>query len=127
MKKIGACAAAALAVALVVIAPLTASAATPSASAHQDASRLSTLAPALSFCGTGRVASTAVNLPIRTAPFLDAPLIETVNVGAQFNCTGFYYLSDRYTACGTTNANGWLELSIGSGFGYTYLTCLKDV
>jgi hypothetical protein len=127
MRKIEAFAAAAAAAALVVMAPLTASAATSSASTHQDALRLSTSAPALSFCGTGRVASTAVNLPIRSAPFLDAPLIETVNVGAQFNCSGFYYLSDRYTACGTTNANGWLELNIGSGFGYTYLTCLKDV
>lgn len=127
MRKISTFAAVAAAATLFVMAPLTASAATSSTSAHQDASRLSTSAPALSFCGTGRVASTATNLPIRILPFVDAPLIETVNVGAQFNCTGFYALGDRYTACGTTNANGWLELYIGNSYGYTYMTCLKDV
>jgi hypothetical protein len=127
MRKIGVLAAAAAAIALFAMAPLAASAATPFDPSHQNGSRLSISTPALSFCGTGRVASTAVNLPIRSGPFLSAPLIETVNVGAQFNCTGFYYLSDRYTACGHTNANGWLELNIGSGFGYTYLTCLQDV
>ena len=85
-------------------------------------------AAAVSYCGTGRVASTANRLPIRVAPFHDAAkAAPSAMVGYQYNCTGWYALGDRYTACGTTNANGWLEILINGRYAYTYMTCLKDV
>jgi hypothetical protein len=82
------------------------------------------------FCATGRVKSIANNLPIRTQPLHSAALITTAQNGYQYDCEIDYYaLGDRYTACGVSNANGWIlirfyDLGI---YGFTYMTCLDDV
>jgi hypothetical protein len=81
------------------------------------------------FCATGRVSSLADRLPIRTAPYHSASLISTAYKGYQYNCwVDHYSLGDRYTACGVSNANGWLIIVFNDGrLGWTYMTCLKDV
>ncbi len=80
-------------------------------------------------CATGRVESIASNLPIRTGPFTDAELITTAQRGYQYNCyQNIYWLGDRYTACGVSGANGWIEIKFNDGMsGFAYMTCLKDV
>ncbi|WDZ84914.1 hypothetical protein [Micromonospora cathayae] len=115
-----------LAFVFVVGAPSAASAA-DSASFTRVSAATSDVGATIANCTTGRVESIATNLPIRVAPFHDAPLITTAQVGYQYNCSGWYALGDRYTACGTSNANGWLEIAFSNQYGYTYMTCLKDV
>jgi hypothetical protein len=80
-------------------------------------------------CETGRVASVASNLPIRYEPLHGSPLITTAQRGYEYNCVrDRYALGDRYTACGVTNANGWILIRFNSGLvGFTYMTCLEDV
>ncbi|MGW5349052.1 hypothetical protein ACWERV_00850 [Streptomyces sp. NPDC004031] len=97
----------------------TAEAATPTASS---------VSPAYTDgCLTGRVVSTAANLPIKSSPTLTAGTITTAQVGDQFNCLT-YTTGDRYTACGHSNANGWLVIYFNSGQrGYSYETCWDDV
>ncbi|GIF68319.1 hypothetical protein Ais01nite_63540 [Asanoa ishikariensis] len=84
-------------------------------------------AAAAAQCSTYRVESIANNLPIRVAAQHTAALHTVAQKGYRYNCTGWYVLGDRYTACGVTNANGWLELDFGGAWRYTYMTCLKDV
>ncbi|MFC5287135.1 hypothetical protein ACFPM7_08745 [Actinokineospora guangxiensis] len=82
------------------------------------------------FCATGRVKSIANNLPIRTEPLHSAALITTAQMGYQYDCVVDYYaLGDRYTACGVSNANGWILIKFNSTgvIGFTYMTCLQDV
>ncbi len=75
------------------------------------------------------MSSLADRLPIRTAPRHTAALITTANKGDQYNCLrDAYSLGDRYSACGVSNANGWLIIVFNDGrLGWTYMTCLKDV
>lgn len=85
---------------------------------------------ATSSCGTGRVESIANNLPIRAWASHSAPVITWAQKGYQYNCDQFdpYTLGDRYTACGVSNANGWLWIAFNDGtWGVAYMTCLKDV
>ncbi|MEU4565718.1 hypothetical protein [Micromonospora sp. NPDC023956] len=79
-------------------------------------------------CPTGWVVSDANNLPVRTSPSTTASLIEWGQSGWLYECyPNTYYLGDRYTACGVTNANGWIAVWVpGTGWGFTYMTCLDD-
>ncbi|MFG3678783.1 hypothetical protein ACGF5H_01600 [Micromonospora chalcea] len=92
-------------------------------------SRTSSTAAA-SFCGTGRVESIANNLPIRDNPYHTANVRTIAQKGYQYNCfqPDPYYLSDRYTACGVSGANGWLTILFNDrSLGWAYMTCFKDV
>ncbi|WDN53255.1 hypothetical protein [Streptomyces clavuligerus] len=82
-----------------------------------------------SFCGTGLIESLAVNNPIRVAPNISSAVHDTFQRGQRTFCVqDTYVLGGRYTACGTTNANGWLQIPLyPSGIGYAYMTCWKDV
>ncbi|MEV5762956.1 hypothetical protein AB0L34_00035 [Micromonospora sp. NPDC052213] len=79
-------------------------------------------------CATGRIESIAANLPIRWEPFTDSPAFTTAQKGYQYNCIpNTYALGGRYTACGVSNANGWIIIDFPDRVGYTYMTCVKDV
>ena len=97
-----------------------AAASTPSAVVTADYSRK---------CVSGWVISLAYNLPVRKYPKHNADLLLTAQKGDHLFClTGKYSLGDRYTACGVSNANGWLYIDTNSskGIGYAYMTCLAD-
>ncbi|MEV0725608.1 hypothetical protein AB0I37_22860 [Micromonospora purpureochromogenes] len=91
-----------------------------------------TAAPASAYtnsCATGRVASLANNLRIYAYPDVTSQVWTVAQMGYQYNCsTGYVHLGGRYTACGASNANGWIVILFNSGdYGYAYMTCLKDV
>ncbi|WP_052744804.1 hypothetical protein [Micromonospora sp. HK10] len=80
-------------------------------------------------CVSGWVISLADRLPIRKYPKHDADVLLSAQKGDHLFClTGKYSLGDRYTACGVSNANGWLYIDTNSskGIGYAYMTCLAD-
>ncbi|MGC4788518.1 hypothetical protein ACLQ22_11890 [Micromonospora sp. DT178] len=84
-------------------------------------------------CATGRVESLANNLPLRYEPNINAAVYTWAQMGYQYNCSQFDPIVNdgpgtRYTACGHTNANGWIVIKFGGNVQYfTYMTCLKDV
>ena len=78
-------------------------------------------------CPTGHVRSLANNLPIRFQHSVSSNPFTSVDKGYWFRCYKNYYeLGDRYTACGVTNANGWIMVYWGDMPAWTYMTCLKD-
>ncbi|HEU4407289.1 MAG TPA: hypothetical protein VFS43_18620 [Polyangiaceae bacterium] len=101
----------------------------PSPEESSSVSDASATAAYSTHCATGRIASIANNLPIRWEPFVDSPPFTTAQKGYQYNCVqNSYALGDRYTACGVSNANGWILIDFGGGdIGFTYMTCVKDV
>lgn len=98
------------------------------ASAQVDASTLAS-------CSTYRIESTAANLAIRYAPDTTSSAITVAQKGYRYcvwNSPNGYVLGGRYTACGVSNGNGWIEIPFwrpdGSALlGYTYQACVKDV
>ncbi len=100
-----------------------------SVTALPPASTLSATADYSRKCASGYVISLAYNLPVRKYPKHNADVLLTAQKGDHLFClTGKYSLGDRYTACGVSNANGWLYIDTNSskGIGYAYMTCLAD-
>ncbi|MEV6823992.1 hypothetical protein [Amycolatopsis sp. NPDC051102] len=80
------------------------------------------------FCATGTVKSLADRLPIEEVPY--GTVVGSASKGNVLACwQNHYTLSNtRYTACGVSNANGWLYVQATDGnWGWTYMTCLADV
>jgi hypothetical protein len=82
-------------------------------------------------CSTSIVQSVASNLPIRTSANISAPVVDIVQRGDLLNChQQSVILGGRYTACGVTQANGWVAVwylnGDWMGWGYTYMTCVVN-
>ncbi|WP_043723183.1 hypothetical protein [Kutzneria sp. 744] len=76
--------------------------------------------------GSGDVRVVTTNLTVRTGPGTNyAAQAPMVHGGDVLRCypvrTG-----GRYTACGKTNANGWIEIYRQAGFGYVASACVSD-
>ena len=97
--------------------------------ASGDVDRSGKSASYTDFCATGRVASLYDGLKIRTRAENDAPVMETVGLGAVHACkVGTWKLGDRYNGCGVNNANGWIIVSTSDGrIGFSAMTCWRDV
>ncbi|MDT0530150.1 hypothetical protein RM555_14255 [Micromonospora sp. DSM 115977] len=81
-------------------------------------------------CATGTVESLANNLPIRASYSTSASVLEWGQMGDRFSCyRNQWALGSRYTACGVSQANGWLHVITNNGMsdGWAYMTCLEDV
>jgi hypothetical protein len=116
MRKFGVLAAVVgtAAAALVLISPMSASAA-PAAN----------VTPALSTCTTGFVDATfGADVYSGSNSFR---VVDTVSVGFAYDCFGFE-LGRRYTACGVSDGNGWIEVSGNHGkIGWVPQACLFAV
>ncbi|MFI6270606.1 hypothetical protein [Micromonospora zamorensis] len=101
------------------------------ASAHSDVASAGQLAAAYTRnCPSGSVVSIANNLPVRAGIKISSPIFHWGQKGWGYACTrNVYALGDRYTACGVSNANGWINVYVPEvgQWGYTYMTCLEDV
>lgn len=83
--------------------------------------------PAISYCdsGTGKVIALET-VSVRATPSTTASLVHTSSKGSVSSCLAGYTLGGRYTACGHTNANGWLYV-YGTGWeGWSAMTCWAD-
>ncbi|RAO33933.1 hypothetical protein PSN13_02800 [Micromonospora saelicesensis] len=79
-------------------------------------------------CAEGTVRSMATNNPIRVSPSITSTVLQWAPLYNVKECLlGYYTLGDRYTACGVSNANGWIKIWVPTyGWGYGYMTCWED-
>ncbi|GAA3779975.1 hypothetical protein GCM10022225_80280 [Plantactinospora mayteni] len=77
---------------------------------------------------SGLVISKAANLPIRYAPNIGSTVFFVVQKNDVLPCWDSppVTVDGRYTACGVSQANGWIEVYTGNDWGFTYQTCLLD-
>ncbi|NKI42558.1 hypothetical protein [Streptomyces physcomitrii] len=74
-------------------------------------------------CDDGK-ATAAENVAIRTGTSTGASLVTTALKGQTWGCYFTYVLTGgRYTACGTTNGNGWFYVYNANYSGYSASAC----
>jgi hypothetical protein len=117
MHRIGilSVAGAAVAAAVMLMAPLTASAATTP--------HVATFAT----CSTDEVGAN-FGADVYTGPDSFA-VRDTVTAGFAYPCTGGVFIGRRYTACGESDGNGWIEVTSANhgAFGWSPQACFVDV
>jgi hypothetical protein len=114
VHRISILAAGSAAAALVLMAPLTASAA-PAAD----------VTPALATCSTGFVGAN-YGADVYSGPD-SFRVVDTVTAGFAYPCAELD-LGRRYTACGESDGNGWIELEGNNGnIGWSPQACFVDV
>jgi hypothetical protein len=74
-------------------------------------------------CNDGK-ATALENVAIRTSPSTSADLVTTALKGQTWACGATsVILGGRYTACGTSNGNGWFYVYNANYAGYTVSAC----
>lgn len=73
-------------------------------------------------CDDGK-ATAIENVAIRTDTSTSAALVTTALKGQTWACTGPVVAGGRYTACGTSNANGWFLVWNDNYEGWSASTC----
>ncbi|MFJ6011770.1 hypothetical protein [Streptomyces sp. NPDC092952] len=74
-------------------------------------------------CNDGK-ATAAENVAIRTSASPTAALVTTALKGQTWACASSdVILGSRYTACGTSNGNGWFRVYNANYEGYTASAC----
>lgn len=79
-------------------------------------------------CNTGWVEVNTERLYVRSGPGTNYGIIATVYRGDLLAC-GWLEAGGRYTACGVTNANGWIAVDLqndGAIDGFVASTCVVD-
>ncbi|CCH31711.1 SH3 domain-containing protein [Actinosynnema sp. NPDC047251] len=78
--------------------------------------------------GYGWVISNTDGLHVRSGPGTNYDILVTVNRGHRLSCFPVV-AGGRYTACGTTDANGWIPVDRDGNAridGYVASTCVRD-
>lgn len=79
-------------------------------------------------CSTGWVEVDTDRLNVRSGPGTNYGVIDTVYRGDLLAC-GWLEAGGRYSACGVTNANGWIAVDLendGAIDGFVASTCVVD-